>query len=351
MCKISFDDLLKEAQALEEQQNGKQVAIRPIKLAGLNGKIMRKNAMYMKMVAQDFLGILPTSFVVDKSKSSAKMSTSLLGEITINYDSFKASTKANRSYYHYGNYAFSTANSNYTGVHEYGHIVNGKLIAKIYGNNDFTRNDSTITDWNKNTMAAALIADCLIELAKSDDTIKTTLTTALEKPQNHDLTSSLAEIKKLLSNDNEKDVGGGKKRNSLLWELHQKGYISDYGAKDSGEFFAELFKDHYWYMGKKANWSDSKFNPNSTRRKSLEQKIGNSPGTYDLSKLLFLNVYQPSDLINPLSKLIVEKSQSLWNDEVEMDWFRYRHGYTTKQPTTTVKPKQQSLTSKGGLTK
>lgn len=290
----------------------KSLGVKTVNIQGLNKSVMEKSAKTLQIMKSIFPDIIPRKIITDKVsnkklKKNTEMSTSTSERIKINSNLFSQNSTVEKETRHYGQkYGSAVANMNYTLAHEYGHIVNSKLIKKAYqhiSSAEFV--DKTLDDWDNNSFATALIAECLVELAKTDSGIRNALQRINSNAGNQAI--QLDDIKNALS----------MKPSKLLKTLYDNGFTSNYGSSDTGELYAEAFSDYCWYKVKCAT-----------------------------AETRYINL-----TLNPLSKLIVEKSQLLWEEDKEMEAFRVRHGYTTKQPTTTVKSKQHSLTSKGGLTK
>lgn len=303
--KNDFRDNIKYANAYFKELNIKRISIN-----GLNPRAMRKNAEKLHMVMMIFPDIIPRRFVQKHSlkNTTTTMETHPSGNIFINPDFYKKGHPIQRVRKHYGKrYGEIVANTNYTSAHEYGHIVNSRLIKKAYkhttSSDDFY--NKTTNDWNNNRFATALIAECLVGLANTDSRIQNALQCINYNAGNQVI--QLNKIKNALS----------MKPSKLLKALYYNGFTSEYGSSDTGELYAEAFADYCWYAVKS-----------------------------EKADTLYKNL-----TLNPLSKLIIQKSHLLWTNETEMNNFRVRHRYPTQQLQTTVKPKQQSLTSKGGLTK
>lgn len=299
----------------------KSLGVKTVKIQGLNKSVMKKSAKTLQIMKSIFRGIIPREIITDKDSierlgKKTEMSTSTSETIMINSNLFSQNSTVIKETRHYGQkYGPAVANSNYSFIHEYGHIVNLKLIKKAYQHSS-SENDTVIDDdYKYGTFATALIAECLVGLADTDTKIQNVLKEKLNITS--DYSSHLDKIKADLSS----------KQSELLKALYDNGFTSDYGSSDTGELYAEAFSDYCWYKVKCAT-----------------------------ARTRYINL-----TLNPLSKLIVEKSQLLWEEDKEMEAFRVRHEYstqqlqttvnTTQQLQTTVKSKQQSLTSKGGLTK
>ena len=230
---------------------------------GLNGKMMRKNAENMARLAADFSNATPVNLKKKKKgMMGTVMSTTDDGQVSVNPSYFRANKGVNPVDNHFGSYKFDIANDNYTGVHELGHVVNAKLINKLRGAGNRTK------DWSQNQTASAITAQAVSNLAQRDQDFKDTVLKGMfrwskKKRDNFDFNNQ-RDIDKLT-----KKLSGS--RPSLLKKLHKAGYTSGYGKSDSAEFFAEAFADHYRHLQKQDRYQNDPQLDEESRNAKLEK--------------------------------------------------------------------------------
>ena len=301
---ISFPQVQKEYEHVADQYYGN-----PVRIEGLNGKSMLKNARALQALHQDFNG-LDIRGVKKMSESMDPTSTEGImaayfnpREIRINdpyykkgYGAFSAAANLGRKAAPRG---VTTANHNYTFAHEAGHLVNFQLADKFnVGRDTDSRRiyGSTSTgQYNYGAVARAIIAESMAKEATEGKDKK--LAKLLRKhggfEKNADLNSkeSLRKIADLLGD--ERGIAKSKMEafssgSPLLSALRKKGYTSIYGASQSTEMYAEAFGEHYKNQLKENEYSQKWYKWNKLR------KLRNSR--------------------NKLSDRIVERSMELFHD-------------------------------------
>ena len=301
---ITFDDVQKEYSLIKDQYYGD-----PVRIEGLNGKSMLKNARALQALHQDFNG-LDIRGVKKMSESMDPTSTEGIMAAYFN----PREIRVNDPYYKKGYGAFSaaanlgrkaaprgvtTANHYYTFAHEAGHLVNFQLADKFNEGRDTDSRriyGSTSTgQYNYGAVARAIIAESMAKEATEGKDKK--LAKLLRKhggfKKNADLNSkeSLRKIADLLGD--ERGIAKSKMEafssgSPLLSALRKKGYTSIYGASQSTEMYAEAFGEHYKNQLKENEYSQKWYKWNKLR------KLRNSR--------------------NKLSDRIVERSMELFHD-------------------------------------
>jgi hypothetical protein len=194
----------------------------------LNGKLMRKNMTHMRRVQSDF-GVN----VSDISTESRGMGEHTIadadpGNFRIRYNpSTNRTPAAPKQGEGSRRYGFNATNNNYTGAHEYGHLVNFALIKKVYGDGEY--ND----DANENLTARQIAVTAGMRAAQKSRTFRKALAAKAGVDPNKELQyytdDERSKLKLAITPKN----------------LHEMDYTSEYGATNDAELMAEAFADRY----------------------------------------------------------------------------------------------------------
>ena len=290
----------------------------PVRIDGMNGKSMLKNARALQALHKDFdgldiRGVRKMSASLEPDQHKGIMDASAVSrELRINdpfysggFGAFSAAANLGRKVSSRG---ITAANHNYTLAHESGHLVNFQLADmlnegrdtpahRIYGSSDEG-------NYNFEAVSRAIIAETMAKQATEGKDKK--LAKILRKHGNFDKQTdlnskdSLRVISDLLKNTEERGesrLETLKSGSPLLRALRKQGYTSVYGASDPAEMYAEAFGEHYKNNLKEEEYTHKKWYKWNKLRKIKKNRNKLSDAIVARSKELFHNAGARSELM------------------------------------------------------
>jgi hypothetical protein len=254
-------------------------AARP-RFTGLNGKLMRKNMQYMQKAQNDMHvgvnAITGDDMTLPDTAGAMAYPTNRTISYNPRYATFPAVPNRREKDRKYG---FVAQNHNYTGVHEYGHIVNFDLARRMYGDGEYNN------DIIGNLTAQEIVRESGMNAARRSKSFRKSLARKAGFHLNHRRMDELSP----------KDIS---RMQSALTpaNLHEMGYLSGYGTMNHAETIAESFADEY-----------------RTRNKKEKEKSR------------WFNFGRKKTHSNPFAREIVNVSQRLSNNDAYRDDFKARH--------------------------